>query len=444
MPSFSQILAQSVTDAGVKATVVYATAVDLPLVGNTAGDIALVSETNRLYIFTGAGWYNVALINTNPTIITAPDGSYKFATDGTPIVITLQAQDPEEVPIAWSYTITSGALGSTATVQQEGNVFTITPSTDENDAGQFSITFTASDGVNLATAVSSFTLSFNAWADFSAVTSITSGALTKIADHDSGTAVNCRGYTYSPDGMYQYYWIYNTRELRVRINTTPWSINVRTDGWSTVGAFLDSNGAPFSGIGSGLISDDGTKALVIVGSTSTHTFHKYQTSTPWDFSSTSSRTSIQESSSITTNRGTSYAWMPQVSEDGLYVSFVSNDNNGEVFVWKMTSPWDLSTLTHYGTIAVAGAGNSVYHCGGILPNGTAVWNFGYTTDTFYFKRLSTPFDLNSAGSLLTVTTVSAESSVHANISADGSRIYGMRQGTPAPMYQRSVTFNGIM
>ena len=160
MPSFSQVLAQSVTDAGVQATVVYAAAADLPLSGNTAGDIALVSETNRLYIFTGTGWYNVALINTNPTIITAPDGSYVFATDGTPIVITLQAQDPEEVPIAWSYVVTSGALGSTATVSQADNVFTITPSTDTEDGGEFSITFTASDGVNLATAASSFTLSF--------------------------------------------------------------------------------------------------------------------------------------------------------------------------------------------------------------------------------------------------------------------------------------------
>ena len=160
MPSFSQILAQSVTDAGVQATVVYATAADLPLVGNTAGDIALVSETNRLYIFTGSGQYNVALINTNPTIITAPDGSYVFATDGTPIVITLQAQDPEEVPIAWTYVVTSGALGSTATVSQADNVFTITPSVNEVDAGTFSITFTASDGVNLATAASSFTLLF--------------------------------------------------------------------------------------------------------------------------------------------------------------------------------------------------------------------------------------------------------------------------------------------
>jgi hypothetical protein len=133
---------------------------ELPLAGNVAGQMAYVTDTSRLYIYTGAGWFNVALVNTNPTITVGPDGGYAFATDGTPIVLTLEAQDPEELPIAWSYVVTSGVLGSTATVHQEGNVFTITPSTDENDAGEFSITFTASDGVNLATAVSSFTLSF--------------------------------------------------------------------------------------------------------------------------------------------------------------------------------------------------------------------------------------------------------------------------------------------
>ena len=160
MPSFSQILAQSITDSGVKATSVYALVASLPLTGNTAGDIAYVQETSRLYIWSGSGWYNVALVNTSPTIISGPDAAYEFATDGTPIVLTLTAQDPEEVPISWSYQISSGVLGSTATIVQDGNTFTITPSTNTSDAGEFSITFSASDGINLATAASSFTLTF--------------------------------------------------------------------------------------------------------------------------------------------------------------------------------------------------------------------------------------------------------------------------------------------
>ena len=139
---------------------VYNTAAQLPLVGNEAGDMAFVDSSDKLYLYSGEGWYNIALVNTNPTITTGPDGSYAFALDGTPIVLTLAAEDPEGISITWSYSVTSGVLGSTATVSQTDNVFTLTPSTDENDAGVFSITFTASDGVNLATAASSFTLSF--------------------------------------------------------------------------------------------------------------------------------------------------------------------------------------------------------------------------------------------------------------------------------------------
>jgi hypothetical protein len=156
-----EYIAARITASGTGVTT-YNTLAELPLADNTAGAQAFVAENNRLYIWNGSGWYNIALINTAPSITSGGDGSYVFATDGTPIVITLQAQDPEEVPIAWSYAVTSGALGSTATVSQADNVFTITPSTDPNDTGGFSITFTASDGVNLATSVSAFTLVFGA------------------------------------------------------------------------------------------------------------------------------------------------------------------------------------------------------------------------------------------------------------------------------------------
>ena len=142
----------------------YATAAALPLSGNTTGDQAFVSETGRLYIFTGAGWYNIALINTNPTITSGANASYGLSIDGTPTVLTLLANDPEGLPITWSYAVTTGSLanggGNTATVTQVGNEFTITPSTNQTYEGIFEITFTASDGVNLATSASTFSLSW--------------------------------------------------------------------------------------------------------------------------------------------------------------------------------------------------------------------------------------------------------------------------------------------
>ena len=145
---------------GGSGVVVYDTVNELPLSNNTAGDQAYVTSTNRLYLWTGNGWFNIALINTNPTITQGPNAAYILNRDGSPTVITLIAQDPEGLPITWSYQVTTGTLGSTATIVQADNVFTITPGTDQADVGTFGVTFVASDGVNIATAISSFRLFF--------------------------------------------------------------------------------------------------------------------------------------------------------------------------------------------------------------------------------------------------------------------------------------------
>ena len=141
-------------------TTVYSTAADLPLTGVSGGAQAYVTETHRLYLWNGSGWYNIALINTAPTITTGAAGSYTLAKDGTATVITLVATDPEGVPITWSHSVTTGTLGSTAVVTQSANVFTVTPSSTAAHAGTFSLTFTASDGINVATSTSAFTLAF--------------------------------------------------------------------------------------------------------------------------------------------------------------------------------------------------------------------------------------------------------------------------------------------
>jgi hypothetical protein len=141
---------------------VYSSIDDLPLSGASTGDQAYVSGNNRLYIWNGTGWYNIALINTTPSISGA-SSAYTLATDGSSTTVTITATDPEGIPI--TYSIASDTSGNIATVSQgtgsNTNVFTITPSTNTANAGTFSLTFRASDGVNIATAVSEFTLLFS-------------------------------------------------------------------------------------------------------------------------------------------------------------------------------------------------------------------------------------------------------------------------------------------
>jgi hypothetical protein len=142
-------------------TTVYSSIDDLPLSEVETGAQAFVSSTNRLYLWNGTGWYNIALINTTPSISGA-SSAYILADDGTATTVTITATDDEGIPI--TYSIASDTSGNIATVTQgtgaNTNVFTITPSTSTANAGTFSLTFRASDGVNIGTAVSEFTLQF--------------------------------------------------------------------------------------------------------------------------------------------------------------------------------------------------------------------------------------------------------------------------------------------
>lgn len=143
----------------------YADLAALIAVTPSTGDMALVQDINKMFVYTGTGWFLIATVtNGTPSAISGVTGSYDLALDGTATVITAASTDPEGFPLTWSYSVTTGSLGSTATVTQADNVFTITPSTNTADAGTFSITFSVTDGATgLVTQVSNFELSFTSY-----------------------------------------------------------------------------------------------------------------------------------------------------------------------------------------------------------------------------------------------------------------------------------------
>jgi hypothetical protein len=179
--------------AGGGGTTTYATAAELPQTA-TNGDLALVEETDKLYIWNDTAWYNIALINTAPSITQGGAGSYTLATDGTPTVITLTATDPEELPITWTYSVTSGSLtnggGVTATVTQADNVFTITPTTTEAYAGTFTLTFSVTDGANIVNDVNSFSLVFSTVVEDSRYTSFLLQSDVSLLDNQVDTSTS--------------------------------------------------------------------------------------------------------------------------------------------------------------------------------------------------------------------------------------------------------------
>lgn len=143
---------------------VYETANDLP-VSSVNGNKALVSSTNRLYMYSN-GWYNIAIINNfNPQWITQPNSTYDLAINGVATSITVVASDSDDVPITYTAVADSDFL-TFATVTHDSdkdNTWIIQPVDSENGAatgGTGTVTFKASDGVNLVQALSTFSLTF--------------------------------------------------------------------------------------------------------------------------------------------------------------------------------------------------------------------------------------------------------------------------------------------
>ena len=77
---------------------------------NNAGTLGFAEDSDKLYIHTGQGWFNIAIINTTPILTASPSASYELATDatayknGTATVITLAARDSEGFPVTFSAT----------------------------------------------------------------------------------------------------------------------------------------------------------------------------------------------------------------------------------------------------------------------------------------------------------------------------------------------------
>ena len=171
----------------------------IALTGMSNGDQALVQATNKLYMYSGTGWYLIATIqNDAPSAITGVNGTYELAIDGTVTTITAASTDPEGFPLTWSYS-TSG-LGSIATVSNVDNVFTITPSTTEADAGTFTLTINATDGINGAVSTSTnLSLNFIVTVTNSKYTTLLVTA-TDTSDNNNITDTSTNNHTITVNG----------------------------------------------------------------------------------------------------------------------------------------------------------------------------------------------------------------------------------------------------
>lgn len=159
MSTYGTIKYTGFQDSGVVVgNTAYTNTVDLPTSDLEIGAVAFVSETSKMYMWTGSSWFNIAIANQAPTAISGNVASYDLAIDGTATTVTLTSTDPEGLPLTWSSSVSG--VTQAATVTNVDNVFTITPSTNDAHEGTINVTFSVTDGNNTETSLSLFILEF--------------------------------------------------------------------------------------------------------------------------------------------------------------------------------------------------------------------------------------------------------------------------------------------
>ena len=385
---------------GAAGVIVYDTVNDLPTTGLTAGDEAFVSGSNRLYISNGTGWYSVALVNTNPAITSVEDPSsnttpFTFSTDGSALVITITAEDPEDIPLTYSYAVTTGSLtnggGATATVVQgtgaNTNQFTITPTTTEAYAGTFELTFTTSDGINQASSVNSFTLSFVSYYDITSLSGYTDRKTfaTGVTGQIWGQRMNSDGTKWfvlrSSDIVYRYD-LSTAYDISTASQHSTYNLNTGSGGVQTVptGIFL---------------KPDGTKLYSISYSTN-DVIAEHTLSTAFDLS-TASYTAVSPSTAAQEASGQSLYFKSDGTK--LYTTGFSSD---KVHQYSLSTAWDVSTLSYDNvsiTVATDFPASSAPRGLSFANNGTYLYvaeaSTGYARGILRWT-LSTPWDITTA------------------------------------------------
>jgi hypothetical protein len=291
-----------------------ATTAQLSDTGNSVGDQRVVG--NNLYIWNGSGWFSIALINETPTWDSGgqPLSSYDLSSDSpqTATTITLAATDPDGFPINYSY-VTSGQMDSIATISQDSSVFTITPktSTQAPDGGTGTITFRASDGVNILPQVSSFTLEFPGQWSLATQQARLTGSLGSQNHRLSYCALSADGNT-AVGGAY-----YNDRIYIFTRSGSTWSEQFTVQESGDFGVAVD-------------ISADGN--TVVVGDRSNEKAYIYTRSgTTW-----SEQQQLQSSDGLSNDYfGTSVS----ISDDGntvvvgAYAETTTQDDSGAAYIF---------------------------------------------------------------------------------------------------------------
>jgi|TARA_B110000046_G_scaffold181201_1_gene213027 hypothetical protein len=405
-------------------------------VGNFAGlpsspnetDLAWVQDTKSLYVYDGAEWDRFYTdTNATPDWDTPPPTEpQSLSSSGTATVQTVAASDPEGFPIEYTFD-TSPTSQAQATISNTAGVFTITPSQDVADEGQFTLRYRVSDGIHSNARSTIYSLSFYSDPDIANAVSDSKSfsfnppeatAFT-VRFNTSGSKMYCFGYT--TDTVYEY-------SLSSPFDVSTTAPYVASGSGATPRFYVGSQ----EGTGRGLdFSADGTK-MYILGSTNDKVF-EYDLSTGFDVTTAVYNNNFASIGGLLSNPNE-----VRFSTTGhrMYVTGTSVD---KIFQLDLSTNFDITTAQYnsvnlnvgslvssaypYG-IAWNKTGSKMYHCDNYRNK---VWEWDLTTN----------WDISTASNVAEFSPNSSFDPVSITFSTDGSKMF-IIFGTDDKVHQYSV------
>ena len=376
--------------------------------GMVAGDMAFIEANKNLMMYTSSGWWLVGtLTNATPSAITGAAASYKFATDGTATVVTLSATDPEGLPLSYSYAVTSGSLGSTATVTQNNNVFTITPSASSSNAGSFSLTFSVSDGNTASSAVSAFSLAFGfdiAGASYDGSSS---------AFDYSSTCDRVEAVHFNPDGTKLF--LLNYQDDTIYQFTLSTGYDLTTASYDSVSFSVNSKEAyPLA------LTFNPTGTRMFVTGFGSNSVHQWNLTTGFSLASTNVTFSKSYSAGTTAPSGLAF------NSDGSKLFIVDQGASADhIEVHSLPTNYDLGSASQDSTIFSVYNQDQTPEAIEFSSDGKKLVMLGSATDKVYLYTLTSAYDLSTISYSNISYSVAGEETSPSGLAfnADGNKMF---------------------